>query len=364
MYKTKKKAPHPSDPYAIMAVTVLVTGGCGFLGSAIVAALAAKHPKWEIAVLDIQAAKKAHPGVRYQIGDVTEYEGLNRIVGNVKPNVIIHAAGFVPRLVNRYGRKDHDECVRVNVLGTQNILAAAIKSGVDALVWTGSFAGVTDDLKNQFPNMDESWPTSCGSLLAYGESKTTAETLVLLASNQLMATCSLRPSVIFGPGDTLFIPSLHACIGKGETPFIVGDGVNLWDITYITNVADAHVLAAENLLSSKTAAGQAIFISNGEPVPFRDFCRAVWYQFGHDPPFEAHIPRKMAFWAGCIAELVGWLTRRPTTLSRGSVLDACSVRYCNLVKARTVLGYMPRLGIEEGIRISCEVSGDRRMIMA
>ena len=174
-----------------------------------------------------------------------------------------------------------------------------------------------------------------------------------------LATCALRPSVLFGPGDYQLIPSVHACIAKGETPFVVGDGENLWDVTYVGNVADAHVLAVENLLSTRTAAGEAIFVSNEEPIPFRDFCLEVWKNFGHYPSFEVHIPVPLAAMAGYIAELATWITGTPATLSRGSVFDACGTRYCSGEKARQILGYKPRVGIEEGIRIGCMVSVTR-----
>lgn len=191
--------------------------------------------------------------------------------------------------------------------------------------------------------------------------KAAAEALVLSASDEKLATCALRPSVIFGPGDYQLIPSVHACIAKGETPFLVGDGENLWDVTYVGNVADAHVLAVENLLSTRTAAGEAIFISNEEPVSFRDFCLEVWKNFGHYPSYQVHIPMSLAVLAGSIAEVVTWITGTPTTLSRGSVLDACGTRYCSGEKARKVLAYKPRVGIEEGIRTSCKVSFSRHV---
>lgn len=170
-----------------------------------------------------------------------------------------------------------------------------------------------------------------------------------------MATCALRPSVLCGPGDYQLVPAIHACIEKNETPFIIGDGFNLWDVTYVTNVADAHVLAAENLMTSKTAAGETFFIQNNEPITFRDFCLAIWVHFGHTPSFEIRIPQALAYFAGLVSECVTWVTGAAPTLSRGSVRDACSVRYASGEKAKRILGYEPRVGIEEGIRLSCEV---------
>lgn len=182
---------------------------------------------------------------------------------------------------------------------------------------------------------------------------------MLGANDGKIATCALRPSVLFGPGDYQLVPSMHACIAKGESPFIIGDGENLWDVTYAGNVADAHVLAAANLLPSRTAAGEAIFISNEEPIAFRDFCLAIWANFGHYPSFELHILVLLAVFAGYVAEYVALFTGTPATLSPGSVSDACATRYCSGEKARNILGYRPKVGIEEGIRVSCEVRANR-----
>ena len=124
---------------------------------------------------------------------------------------------------------------------------------------------------------------------------------------------------------------------------------------YVDNVADAHVLAVENLLSSKTAAGEAFFLSNNEPLPFRDICLAIWAHFGHIPTFQVHIPLSLAVFAGHVSGWVTWFTGKPMTFSSGSVLDASTTRYINGSKARTILGFAPRIGLEEAIRITCKV---------
>ena len=178
---------------------------------------------------------------------------------------------------------------------------------------------------------------------------------MLSASGDALKTCVLRPSVLCGEEDNQLIPSIHACIAKRETPYIIGSGRNLWDVTYVANVADAHVLAAGNLLSTMTAAGEAFFIQNSEPISFRDFSLATWKHFGHIPPFEIVVPAGLAWFAGLLAECFTWASGTPTTLSRGSVKDACSTRYASGLKAEKTLGYRPRIGIEEGLRRSCEV---------
>lgn len=178
---------------------------------------------------------------------------------------------------------------------------------------------------------------------------------MLSSSGDGIKACVLRPSVICGEGDNQLVPSIHACIAKRETSYIIGNGHNLWDVTYVGNIADAHVLAAQNLLSTMTAAGEAFFIQNNEPIAFRHLSLAVWKHFGHIPPFEIVIPAGFAWFAGFLAECFTWITGTTATLSRGSVRDACSVRYANGQKAEKILGYKARVGIEEGIRRSCEV---------
>lgn len=296
---------------------------------------------------------------------------------------------------SRYSRRLETVVKTVNVMGTRHVVEAARGVGCRAFVYTSSCCAVVDDMTKSYPNIDERWPVSKESLI-YGESKVEAERIVLAANNShvsqeklvasdeethsAMLTCVLRPSVIFGEGDHQLIPSLHACIAKGESRFIVGDGCNLWDATYVGNVADAHVLALDNLLGVGSrreerqadmneqvreagsngvgsAAGEAFFIQNNEPISFRDFSLAVWKEFGHYPPrLEIRIPEGLGWTLGLFAEFFTRISGTPTTLSRGSVMDAVAIRYASSDKASKILGYHPRTGLEVGIKKSCRVS--------
>lgn len=199
--------------------------------------------------------------------------------------------------------------------------------------------------------------------------------------------------MILGREDYQLVPSIHACIAKYETYFMIGSGDNLYDFTFVDNVAYSALLAVENLLElpltppspwppnqlplekeqiqtetqrghesikRPSAAGQAILISNDEPITFRDFMLAIWAQFDHvpNPGWCVTIPENVAWFAGMLAEAWSWLRggKERTTLCRGSVKDAIGTRYASLDRAKRILGYQPRVNLDEGIRISCAVS--------
>ena len=151
-------------------VSVLITGGTGFVGSAIVDALQEKHPDWALTVSDLNIADNLKINVNYVKGDITNADDIKKVMTKANPNVVIHTAGLVPQLAVRYNRKVRDRVFEVNVEGTRKMLAAATESGVEAFVWTSSCCCVTDDFRYQYQNIDETWPTSSHSLV-YGESK-------------------------------------------------------------------------------------------------------------------------------------------------------------------------------------------------
>jgi sterol-4alpha-carboxylate 3-dehydrogenase (decarboxylating) len=130
----------------------------------------------------------------------------------------------------------------------------------------------------------------------------------------------------------------------------------LWDTVYVGNVADAHAMAARNLLSTKTAGGEVFFIQNNEPITFREFSLAIWKEFDHYPPFEFGISRNLGYLVGILAECWTMLSGTPTTISRGSVSDACATRFASGAKAKRILGYEPVVGLEEALKRSCKVS--------
>lgn len=355
------------------SIKVLVTGGSGFLGNACIEALHQAHPDWTLYNLDIRPPK-ASAKAQYLQADVTSATEVHTAFQQANPDAIIHTAGLVPGGQARYS---HNEKIRarvfnVNVDGTRHVLQAARQTACRAMVHTSSCTVISDDLDHDYPNMHEGIPTGNAKLI-YGSSKARAEPIVLKADDETLSTCALRPATIIGPGDSFgVIATIATCIDKGEMPFIIGDGDNLYDFVYVSNVADAHILALENLLahhpssplasldspgacSKYSAAGKALFVSNQEPVYFRDFMLAIWAHLGHAPRFQIRVPMSLAWVAGLLAEGWTWVTGAEQTLSRGSVRDAVGTRYSDNTRARAVLGYVPRVKFVDAVRLACEV---------
>jgi len=105
-------------------------------------------------------------------------------------------------------------------------------------------------------------------------------------------------------------------------------------------------------------AGQAFFITNGEPLYFWDFPRRMWRMLAPDS-YPARdpivLPKLVGFAIATLAEWWGWLTGREPTFTRFRVTFACAHRWHNIEKARRVLGYEPQVGLDEGLRRSIEV---------
>lgn len=245
---------------------------------------------------------------------------------------------------------------KVNIEGTKNVIRAALAENVRAIIYTSS-AGVVFN-GSDLINVDETAPVPRGTMDAYNETKAEAERLILEANgkNGLM-TVAIRPSGIFGPGDAQVIPGMISVLRNRQTRFRIGNNMNLFDFTYVDNVVHAHLLASRKLFSPEAAniAGQAFFITNGEPIYFWDFPSAVWAYLGHVPSNVIHFPRCLGLMIAFIFELLSFITRKEPGFTRFRVKLSCANRYYNINKARKLLEYSPIVNLDEGIKRSLRV---------
>lgn len=162
-----------SERHILASKKVLVSGGTGFVGAATVRSLADKHPSCAITIIDRSPPRAQHAlpeKVEFMQVDVTSISEVNKALQMIQPDVVIHTAGIVPALADRFGRRLEREVWRINVQGTKNMLDAAAECGVKAFIYTSTCCVTTDDMRFPYPNINENWPTSRTSLI-YGESK-------------------------------------------------------------------------------------------------------------------------------------------------------------------------------------------------
>jgi nucleoside-diphosphate-sugar epimerase len=176
-----------------------------------------------------------------------------------------------------------------------------------------------------------------------------AEKLVLAANSPALATCALRPSGIFGPGnDRILMPSIAERGHSGKMKYIVGSGKNLFDWTYVGNVADAHLLAAASLADPGSgAAGQAFFITNDEPSGFWDMLGDLAEGLGYVRP-HVQLPVWIMLIFAYLAVFFGSMLGLKTDLNPVRVRLASAQRTVKCDKAKCILGYTPAIRLARG----------------
>ena len=161
------------------APRILLTGGSGFVGIAILEQFVERHKDWPLTVADVvplEAEFAKEHSIDYVKTDVKDKEQCLHAVQVAQPDIIIHAAGRVPGGLHRYGRQGKDDLFELNVGGTKNMLNVARACGVPNFIYTSSCTTHTDDLNHQYPNFTEDTPYPEKSLM-YGESKVRASCL-------------------------------------------------------------------------------------------------------------------------------------------------------------------------------------------
>ncbi len=320
---------------------VLVTGGGGFLGRHIVERLLERGD----AVRSV--ARSDYPELRAMgaetlRGDITDAAVCAEACAGC--DAIIHTAARV----GMWGPAEEFE--RVNVLATEHLLDVAVASAtVDRFVFTSSPSvtfdgGDAEGVSNQVGYPEE-------FLADYPRTKAKAEQLVLAANGEDLKTTSLRPHLIWGPGDPHLIPRLIERARQGKLK-IVGDGTNRVDITFIDNAAQAHLDALDALTRPGDQAnprGKAYFISNDDPVDLWPWINTLLDAMGI-APVTRKVSQKMAYGAGAAMEAT-WRTLRlkgEPPMTRFIASQLATSHWYDMTPARRDLGYVPQVSMEEG----------------
>ncbi len=325
----------------------LVTGGNGFVGRSIVEMLLARGDQVRVLGRHRYPELEALGAQGFQV-DLSVPEvavGLGTAMAGVE--VVFHVAakaGF-------WGT--FDDYYRNNVTATQRVIRAAVRAGVPKFVYTSSpsVAIGAEDLEG----VDESTPYPEHFLAAYPHTKSLAERFVLACQD--IATTAIRPHLIWGPRDPHIFPRLIARARRGLLPRI-GPGTNKVDITYVENVAEAHIQAADALGEHSPLRGRAYFIGQEQPVNLWDFIEKVVTGAGC-PPIRRHISERSAMGLATVAELTYARLglRQEPPLTRFTVTQLTHSHWFDHSAAQRDFGYGPRISTDEGLRRTLAAMG-------
>ena len=272
---------------------VLVTGGTGYLGSAIVRALSAggHHP----VVFARRASQSASSGAEAVDGDIRDEAALRRAATGV--DAIVHTAALVSIWHPRPSTFDE-----VNVGGLERILAVARRAGIQRIVYTSSFLAL--------PPADGELPLTAND---YQRTKVRAGAIARDAIAAGAPLVSLVPGVVYGPGRLTEGNLIGRMIGEhlaGRLPGLIG-GDRCWSFAYVDDVADAHVQA----LLPRTDPGE--YLLGGENAPPIRVFEMVKDRVGI--PVPRRIPIPLAFATAALEEMRARATRRAPAITRGVV---------------------------------------------
>lgn len=319
---------------------VLVTGGTGFLGGAVVRLLLGRGDRVR-SFNRSTSAELERLGVEQVAGDLADAGAVRRAVAGC--DAAIHTAAKA----GIWGPKE--SYWLPNVVGTQHLIDACRAEGVGRLVFTSSPSVVFDGRDQE--GIDESTPYPERFLAHYPASKAEAERRVLAANGPGLLTVALRPHLIWGPGDHQLIPRLLERARSGKL-IRVGTQANRVDHIYIDDAARAHLLALDALTGPGCPpAGRAYFLSQGEPVPLWDWIGRILDAAGL-PPIRRTISPATAYAAGALME-AAWRAFRldgEPPFTRFLARQFTTAHWFEIGAARRDLGYLPELTTEEGLR--------------
>tara|TARA_Y100000589_G_C27186113_1_gene642741 strand:+ start:1682 stop:2692 length:1011 start_codon:yes stop_codon:yes gene_type:complete len=314
----------------------LITGGGGFLGSSIARLLLQEG--WQVSVV----GRSAYPNLEkldincYRI-DLSRADQLHQQIEPV--DVVFHVAAKA----GIWG--SYESYFEANVMATRHIINYCKNANIP-MIYTSSPSVIFNG--RNMANADESAPYPNHYHSYYPKTKAMAEREVLQAArNGQIKACSLRPHLIWGPGDNHLIPRFLQR-GKAGTIAVVGDGKNLVDTVFVEDAATAHLQAAIELMKDDEISGEAFFISQDEPIALFDWINRILQQ-ASIPPISKKIPANLAYLVGgtmeCAYRILG-LKSEPR-MTRFLALELSTEHTFNLSKARKMLDYKPKHTMEQ-----------------
>jgi sterol-4alpha-carboxylate 3-dehydrogenase (decarboxylating) len=331
-------------------INVLVTGGSGFLGRAIVKELLEPDSPvlpGKIRNFDLKESsdKLSASRIEFFKGDVRDLEALKTACKGV--DLVIHSAAIID-----WGIYSEEEVLAANVTGTENVIEACRHNNIRYLVFTSSLDAVYGG--KPLIGIDESHPYPEKHRTSYCRSKCLAEQVVMKANNEHLKTVTLRPSDIYGEADPYHIDSL-VDMARGGFYVRLGNGTAKCQHVYVGNMAHAHLQAARALMNGVSQIeGKVYFITDGPGANFFKFFDRVVEGAGYKIwPKNLWIPRGIAYVMASLTEFSAWLIRPVKFVnpkfSRFAVIYTCTNYTYNSDKAKKEFGFVPKYSPEEAL---------------
>jgi len=311
---------------------VLVTGGSGFLGSAVARALIARGSRVRAIVRSSSPPDNlAGLGCEIVAGDLTDRESLAAALRGVR--YLFHVAADY-----RFWAPDPSVILRVNVDGTCSLMREALSAGVERIVYTSSVAALK--IAGATSPVDETSPLSPDEAIgAYKRSKTLAERAVeeMIARDRLPAII-VNPTTPIGPRDIKPTPTGRILLdaARGRIPAFVDTGLNF---AHVDDIAEGHLLAFEHGRIGER------YILGGENVLLRDLLAAIAGLSGRRAP-RISLPRTPLYPLAYGAEAIARLTGKEPLLTLDGLRLARYRMFFTSAKAERELGYRSRPYLE------------------
>ena len=324
--------------------SAFVTGGSGFIGGRLIGRLTREGIKVRaLARSDGAAAKVEAAGAQPVRGDLDDEDAMRAGAEGCK------YAFHVAAKVEDWG--DPADFQRLNVDGTKRALSAARAAGVERFVHVGTEAALLAG--DPLVDADESAPLRPDSKSLYPSSKARAEQAVRDANADGFETVVVRPRFVWGPGDATILPTIVERVEAGKFAFI-GGGRHRTSTTHVDNVVEGMVLAAD-----KGRPGAAYFVTDGDPIVFRDWIGKLLATQGVEAP-DKSVPLRIAAAAAAVSETAWRLIpplKGPPPLTRMTVWVTGLECTLDDSAARRDLGYVPVVTREQGLDQLAESHG-------
>ena len=319
---------------------MFITGINGFIGSNLATRLIAEGQ--EVSGLVRKTSNLSFlEGLKVKLffGDLSDKALLDKATQGI--DVVYHVAGRA----SDWGPMELFR--KVNVEGTKNLMESSVNSGVKRFVFISSAA--VHGFRG-FRNATEDSPKTA-TIFPYSITKREAEDVVNRYHRERgLPTLIIRPGNVFGPRDRVTFAKMAELIEKGQMVYI-SRGRPLTCPTYVENLIDAILLAIDR----KDTVGETFIITDGLEITWKEYMDKIAEKLGVRRPLFS-VPYPVAYSAAAVCEAILKLFRskKPPIITRYRIANVGKDYHFSIEKARTKLGYQPRVSLDEAMERTVE----------